>query len=319
MPVRRVLYVLCVPSSPEQEEISAWRPHVPGVVEVLHAHFTEHAYPMHVHDAWTLLIVDDGAVRYDLDRYERGTPRDTVSLLPPQVPHNGSPATAHGFRKRVVYLDLTQLDASLIGPAVDHPDFADPLLRTRVGQLHAALAHPGDAFEAESRLAFVGERLRALLGPGQDRGGPVPEGRGVARDLRDLLDERLVDGLTLAQAARLVHAHPTHLVRAFSGAFGIAPHQYVTSRRVDLARRLLLDGRPPGEVAAAAGFHDQSHLTRHFKRIMGTTPGRFARAGTPGGPDRTVRASLGTDTGAGPRPPVRPGGTRPWPAAAGSP
>ncbi|MEV6212961.1 helix-turn-helix transcriptional regulator, partial [Kitasatospora sp. NPDC051914] len=70
-----------------------------------------------------------------------------------------------------------------------------------------------------------------------------------------------------------------HLVRAFSAAFGIAPHQYVMSRRVDLARRLLLGGRPPGEVATADGFYDQSHLTRHFKRVLGTTPGRYARPG----------------------------------------
>lgn len=96
-------------------------------------------------------------------------------------------------------------------------------------------------------------------------------------DLRELLDERLREGVTLAEAARLVHAHPTHLVRAFSAAYAIAPHQYVTSRRVDRARRLLLDGMPPGEAAAAVGFHDQSHLTRHFKRIAGTTPGRYAR------------------------------------------
>src|SRR4051794_30329198 len=150
-----------------RQTISAWRPSVPGVSEVFHAHFTEHAYPMHVHDAWTLLIVDDGAVRYDLDRHERATPGDTVSLLPPQVAHNGSPATADGFRKRVLYLDMTHLDASLIGPAVDGPDLADPLLRTRVGQLHTALTHPGDAFEAESRLALVTERLRARLRPGR--------------------------------------------------------------------------------------------------------------------------------------------------------
>ena len=75
---------------------------MPGVTEVFHAHFTEYAYPMHVHDAWTLLIVDDGAVRYDLDRHEHGTPHDTVSLLPPHVPHNGSPVTEDGFRKRVL-------------------------------------------------------------------------------------------------------------------------------------------------------------------------------------------------------------------------
>ncbi|WP_371796996.1 AraC family transcriptional regulator [Streptomyces sp. NBC_01718] len=272
----RVLYVLCV--MPRQE-ISAWRPPVAGVVEVFHAHFTEHAYPMHVHDAWTLLIVDDGAVRYDLDRYERGTPGDTVSLLPPQIPHNGSPATPQGFRKRVLYLDTTQLDESFIGPAVDGPDLNDPVLRRRVGQLHTTLANRGDEFEAESRLAFIGERLREHLRPRLVPGGTAPD-RNFAGSLRDLLDERLLEGIALEEAARLVHAHPTHLVRAFTGAFGIAPHQYVMSRRVDLARRLLLDGQPAGEVATAVGFYDQSHLTRHFKRVVGVTPGRYARTGT---------------------------------------
>lgn len=261
------------------EQASAWRPPVAGVTEVFHAHFTEHAYPMHVHDTWTLLIVDDGAVRYDLARHERGTPSDTVSLLPPNVPHNGSPATSHGFRKRVLYLDTTQLDESLIGSAVDGPDLVDPVLRQRVGQLHAALAHRGDEFEAESRLALIVERLRGRLRDrevlGKARPGPD---HSVAQDLRDLLDARLLEALTLEQAAGLIHAHPTHLVRAFSAAFGIAPHRYVTSRRVDLARRLLLDGRPPSEVAGAAGFYDQSHLARHFKRVIGVTPGRYARA-----------------------------------------
>jgi AraC-like DNA-binding protein len=259
-----------------RQEISAWRPQVAGVVEVFHAHFAEHAYPMHVHDVWTLLIVDDGAVRYDLDRHERATPSDTVSLLPPQVPHNGSPATSQGFRKRVLYLDMTQLDESFIGPAVDGPDLTDPVLRRRIGQLHTALANRGDEFEAESRLAMISERLREHLRP-RLLGRARPD-RGVAHRLRDLLDERLLEGIPLDEAARLVHAHPTHLIRAFSGAFGIAPHQYVVSRRVDVARRLLLDGRPPGEVATATGFYDQSHLTRHFKRVVGITPGLYARA-----------------------------------------
>lgn len=148
-----------------QQEVSAWRPRIPGVVEVFHAHFTEYAYPMHVHDAWTLLIVDDGAVRYDLDRHEHGTPHDTVSLLPPHVPHNGSPATPHGFRKRVLYLDGTHLPDSLIGSAVDRPDLRDPELRLRVGQLHTALDHPGDELEAESRLTLIAEQLHARLRP----------------------------------------------------------------------------------------------------------------------------------------------------------
>ncbi|UED86454.1 AraC family transcriptional regulator [Streptomyces profundus] len=264
------------------EEVLAWRPSVPGVVEVFHARFTEHAYPMHVHDVWTLLIVDDGAVRYDLNRRERGTPHDTVSLLPPQVPHNGSAATARGFRKRVVYLDLDQLDEGFIGPAADAPDLVDPPLRRRVDQLHAALGRRGDELEAESRLALIGERLRGHLRP---RVEPERDqrSRGVAHELRELLDARTLTGVRLAEAATLTHAHPTHLVRAFTAAFGIAPHQYLVARRIDHARRLLLAGQPPAEVAVASGFYDQSHLTRHFTRHLGVPPGRYARGG---GPDR---------------------------------
>ncbi|MDQ8705283.1 AraC family transcriptional regulator [Streptomyces sp. LHD-70] len=259
------------------QRVAAWRPRVPGVVEVFHARFLEHAYPMHVHDVWTLLIVDDGAVRYDLDRREHGTPHDRVTLLPPHVPHNGSPATVHGFRKRVLYLDLPALDDSLIGAAVDGPDLADPLLRRRVGQVHTALAYRGDELEAESRLALIGERLRAHLRPRlADR--PPQGDPGVAAELRELLDARVPKGLSLDEAAGLLHAHPAHLVRAFTAAYGIAPHQYLTSRRLDRARRLLLDGLRPAEVAAEAGFYDQSHLNRHFKRLTGTTPGSYVRS-----------------------------------------
>ncbi|WP_059011235.1 AraC family transcriptional regulator [Streptomyces specialis] len=277
-----------------RQEVSAWRPRIPGVVEVLHARFSGHAYPMHVHDVWTLLIVDDGAVRYELNRREHGTPRDTVTLLPPGVAHNGSSATSRGFRKRVLYLDLTRLDESFTGPAVDGPGIADPVLRQRVGQLHTALSRRGDELEAESRLALIGERLRDHLRP-RLAAQPPRANSGVAHRLRDLLDERLLHGVSLDEAAKLVHAHPTHLVRAFTAVFGIAPHQYVMARRVDRARRLLLDGRPPAEVAAAAGFYDQSHLTRHFKRLLGTTPGHYAR---------TVPARARGDDGVRKAPPV---------------
>ncbi|WP_328606326.1 AraC family transcriptional regulator [Amycolatopsis sp. NBC_00345] len=253
--------------------VSAWRPQVPGIAEVFHARFVDHAYPVHTHDTWTLLIVDDGAIRYDLDRHHHGALGTAVTLLPPNVAHDGRAATSHGFRKRVLYLDAGVLGDDLIGAAVDRPSLADGLLRTRVHQLHETLANP-EPLEAESRLVLVSERLRAHLG------APAPTGvttKGLAEDLRDLLDDRLPGALTLAEAADALGAHPVHLVRSFGRRFGLPPHRYVTGRRVDRARRLLLDGTPPADVAAAAGFTDQAHLTRHFKRYLGTTPGRFAR------------------------------------------
>ncbi|HEX5117529.1 MAG TPA: AraC family transcriptional regulator [Pseudonocardiaceae bacterium] len=258
-----------------RQEITAWRPPVDGISEVFHARFVEHAYPVHTHDTWTLMIVDDGAVRFDLDHHERGALRSQVTLLPPHVPHDGRAATPLGFRKRVLYLDESVLDAGLVGAAVDHPGLRDAALRRRIHQLHGTLADPGDELEAQSRLSLIVDRLRRHLGGGAVR----PAGPTVARRLRELLDERVSDGLNLTEAAGLLQVHPTHLVRAFTAEFGIAPHQYLTGRRVDLARHLLLAGMRPADVAAAAGFYDQAHLTRHFRRMLGTSPARYARHG----------------------------------------
>ncbi|HZB50450.1 MAG TPA: AraC family transcriptional regulator [Mycobacteriales bacterium] len=265
-------------------EVTAWRPAVPGVAEVFHARFTDHAYPAHTHDAWTLLLVDTGAVRYRLDRHEHRALPELVTLLPPHVPHDGRAATPDGFRKRVVYLDPVVLGLDLVGAAVDGPAFGDPLLRRRVDELHRALRRPGEELQAESRLALIGSRLREHLrrapsspAPGDRALAARLRDRGLAARLRELLDERVVGGVTLAEAARLLGAHPTHLVRAFTREVGLPPHRYLTGRRVDLARRLLLDGRPPAEVATAAGFYDQAHLSRHFRRVLGTPPGRYVR------------------------------------------
>jgi AraC-like DNA-binding protein len=281
------LYDFCVAGD---TRMRAWRPEVPGVVEVLHARMTSHVYPMHTHESWTLLIIDDGMVRYDLHRREHGALGRAVTLLPPHVPHNGRAATAAGFSKRVIYLDPSHLPDSLTGQAVGQPVLADPVLRQRIRQLHDVLGRAGEEFEAENRLAFITERLCWHL---RRHGEPeaVPPGTGVAGDLRELIDARFREKVTLRDASGVLHAHPAHLVRAFGREFGISPHQYLTGRRVDLARRLLLDGMPPGLAAAEAGFYDQSHLARHFKHVLGTSPGRYAGSGPEltGPPGNSVR------------------------------
>lgn len=253
----------------------AWRPGVPGVAEVFHARFTDHAYPSHTHDTWTLLLVDDGVITFDLHRRSHGAVRSLVTLLPPHVPHDGRAATPHGFRKRVLYLEGDLLDPALVGRAVDAPALRDAALRDRISRLHAALRSPGEALQSESRLALVSDRLRQHL---TDR-PHVPSVRdaGLADRLRQLIDASVPSGLSLVDAAARLGHSPAYLVRAFTGEYGLPPHRYLTGRRVDLARRLLLDGRPPAAVATEAGFYDQSHLARHFSRMLGTTPTRYAR------------------------------------------
>jgi AraC-like DNA-binding protein len=270
--VPSVLYVLAMDGGPA---VTAWCPDVPGITEVFHAHFIQHAYPVHTHSVWTLLILDDGVLRFDLGSHDYGTLRSQVVLLPPHIPHDGRTAAPQGFRKRVIYLPEGALGADLIGKAADQPNVADPLLWDRISRLHDVLVRPGESIEAESRLALIVERVGAQVSRAPAQPTPPPR-RGVADDLHDLLDERLTAGLTLDEAARLLDTRPTQLVRVFSRRFGIPPHLYLTGRRVELARQLLLSGAPAGTVAAEVGFYDQSHLTRHFKRMLGVSPARYA-------------------------------------------
>ena len=245
------------PSGPEW--VRAWKPAVACVHEVFHARFVDYAYPPHVHDTWTVFIVDAGG---------------------------------RGFRKRVLYLGTEVLDERLAGPAVDRPDIHDPALRRAVHALHGALDEPDDALAAEAWLATVGERLRGHLGDPPDAGGPAP-GR-LAHDLRDLLDGRVFEPTTLAQAGSAIGASPAHLVRSFTQTFGIAPHQYLVARRIDAARKRLLGGEPIARVAAGVGFYDQAHFTRLFKRHVGTPPGRYALSAAGQRPPRAARRGRST-------------------------
>ena len=270
--------------------ITAWQPPIAGLREVLHADFPDHAYPMHTHDSWTVLIVDAGLVRYDLDRHEHGALTSHVTLLPPNVPHDGRSVRPEGFRKRVLYLDPDLLSddpfadrpagrrsgGDLTGAAVDHPGVNDPLLRHRVHQLHEVLAWRTEDLEAQTRLLLIRERLQAHLRRTEGAPAERPD-PGVAGRLRALLDARVQSGITLDEAARLLNSHPTHLVRAFRREYGLPPHLYLTGRRVDVARKDLLAGLTGAEVAVRAGFYDQSHLTRHFRRMLGVSPARYAR------------------------------------------
>jgi AraC-like DNA-binding protein len=270
------LYVLHIVERPGQW-VRAWKPEVPGIHEVFHARFVDHTYPTHTHDAWTVFTVDEGSIAYDLERRHRGVEGSKVTLLPPGVVHDGRPAASAGYRKRVLYVGTEVLGEHLIGPAVDAPDVLDPSLVRGFRSLHRLLGDPSDTLEAESIFALVAARLGQHLGERREA-DEDPPGGSIAEDLRDLLDARLFDGITLAEAGRVLEVSPAHLVRSFTHRFGISPHRYLVGRRIEAARRQLLEGLSVARVAADVGFHDQAHFTKHFKRHVGTTPARYATA-----------------------------------------
>ncbi|WP_394824846.1 helix-turn-helix domain-containing protein [Pendulispora albinea] len=99
----------------------------------------------------------------------------------------------------------------------------------------------------------------------------------VVRTIKEHLDACYREEVPLDELAALAGMKKFAMVRAFTAEVGFPPHSYQTLLRVHHARRLLLAGQSAGATATAVGFVDQSHLTRHFKRIEGITPGEYSR------------------------------------------
>jgi AraC-like DNA-binding protein len=98
---------------------------------------------------------------------------------------------------------------------------------------------------------------------------------------------------SLAELARELGTGPFALLRAFRDRYGLPPHSWLTDARVRRAAVLLADGTPPSAVAAAVGFCDQSHLTRHFTRIVGVPPGAYQRERAAAGGARMSKTGVG--------------------------
>ena len=101
--------------------------------------------------------------------------------------------------------------------------------------------------------------------------------RGRLRAVVAYLEDQLDANPSLEQMAAVVGLNPYHFAKQFKRATGLPPHQYVIARRVERTKQLLQGGDDfsLAEVAARAGFSDQSQFTHHFKRLVGVTPGQF--------------------------------------------
>jgi transcriptional regulator GlxA family with amidase domain len=95
------------------------------------------------------------------------------------------------------------------------------------------------------------------------------------REVMNFMEENFAEPLSLAQLARMCNRSLHRFATVFRQEVGIPPHQYLCRLRIRQAQALLRQGTPPTIAAVETGFFDQSHLSRHFKRFCGVTPGRF--------------------------------------------
>src|SRR5262249_13638851 len=184
---------------------------------------------------------------------------------------------AAGRVARLAAEAFARAPARLPVPPLDALDL--PHLRAAMGAVGAELTAggAGGPLAAESLANVLAVHLiRHVLAPTQParrRDGTLPPAQLPAPVA--YIEGHPAACPTLGQMAAVARLSPYHFARQFKRATGLPPHQYIILRRVERAKQLLQGDLPLAEVAACAGFSDQSQFSSHFKRLVGVTPGRF--------------------------------------------
>src|SRR5690242_14691513 len=259
----------------------------------MHAHFTSHVYHRHSHESYSFGVTETGAQAFTCRHGRHVSASGMVMAFNPDDPHDGHAAVDGGFTYRMVHIWPDFL-ASLTGtplPLFRSPVIEDPAMTVAVRRLHRALTGRASELERYERLAGTARLLD------RHASGREPARRGadqrVAARVRELIRDTVIDPgagdaggteLTADDLAAAAGCSRYAAYRAFRQAYGLSPSDYQRQLRVRTARRLLSAGAAPAEVAADAGFADQAHLTRWFRRYYGVTPGAYRAAA--GGPAR---------------------------------
>jgi AraC-like DNA-binding protein len=251
-------------------------------VELKDATFAGMSFPPHFHEAVSIGVVESGMEQLQ----RRGTtiivPTGALVVVDAGEVHAHAAVDVAPWRYRALYVS---------------PDVIADRRRRRGltgSRLPAALRFDASlvaTFRILRREAEVVRLLDALLDGERDDEPVLPETPMGAADMQEaaaVLREAGEARLSTNALARRFRLGPYQLVRAFRAVHGVTPAAFQMIERVNRARQLLFGPMSVAEVALAAGFFDQSHLVRHFKRYTGTTPSGFRRSIVDGPPpDRT--------------------------------
>jgi AraC-like DNA-binding protein len=273
------------PSSPDW--VQYWRADALPV-EAMHAHFTSHVYHRHSHESYSFGVTETGAQAFTCRHGRHVSGPGMVMAFNPDDPHDGHAAVDGGFTYRMVHI-WPEFFARLAGagrplPLFRAPVLADPVVARSLRRLHAALTGPASELERYERLTAAARLLvRHASGRVPAAGAPRPGADpGLAPRIRALIhDAGAAADLTAGDLAAAAGCSRYAAYRAFHQAYGLAPSDYQRQLRVRAARGLLSRGLPPAMAAAEAGFADQAHLTRWFRRYYGITPGAYRSAAGP--------------------------------------
>lgn len=273
----------------KREKIKFWHDPDLNNLEVLRATYILHAFVPHAHETFAIGVIEAGGQAFTYRRSGHNQlvmPAGCVAVINPGTVHTGRAATQAGWTYRMIYPEsglLRRVAAEIVGQTRDIPYFStpvihDPHLAKWILRMHAALEDPiTSQIERESRLLWAMAQLIVRHADANHPAQRVKQEPIYVRRIRSYLNDHFAASISLKDLSDLVNISPFHLLRMFRKSIGLPPHAYLLQIRINRAKKLLLAGAQIADVALEVGFVDQSHLSRHFKRMVGVSPGQYRR------------------------------------------
>jgi AraC-like DNA-binding protein len=253
-----------------------------GGFELMSARFVHHRFAPHTHDALMIGIIRSGVKSFRLGRDRKFAACGQLSVVNPGEMHTGEREHGPELAYFGLYLPLATLLAIIPEHGgrereIAHPVITDDFIWRHLARAHDALLNSDDTFAAEEGLVLG---ITSLFKRYAARSPRIPVGGHPAaiRQALAYLEAEAANAATLESLAHASGVGSFHLIRLFNRHLGTTPHAYLTQLRIERAKHLLKAGEPVAQVALNVGFADQAHLTKRFKALTGTTPGRYAAA-----------------------------------------
>lgn len=256
-----------------------------GGLELLDAKYEKQNFSRHSHEGYTIGVIEKGAQQFFRTGGNHIAPQNSIILVNADEVHNGHSATEGGWEYKAMYPVPEQfqtLGQELGSPNIALPYFPQPVVYDP--ELASQLRLVFETLEkSDNRLlreTLVYGTLIKLASKHSTHRAPLKESTKAQRQLqlvKEFLEDFPQTDVSLEELAKLAGLSPFHLLREFQKQFGFPPHAYQIQQRLRMAKKLLKQGQSISDVAQECGFHDQSHLHRHFKKAMGVTPGQYLR------------------------------------------
>ena len=272
---------------PKAETSQFWRHPRFRDLGMLKARFTGHRYDLHTHPTYVIALITQGSERVRIGSQTVVAPAGTVLIVNPEVWHDGEAGADQGWAYRTFYPSVPLMSTVAAELGQDRPPLFSQAIVDDGDLVRAvAVAHQGstsgDATSAETSMLIALRKLVLHHGDWGGRRREAVESFGSQSRLsiyEQVIEDNLSAELDLQILAQAAAVTRFQVIRDFKKGMGLTPAAFIRDRKVRRANLLIQQGSSLADAAFAAGFSDQSHLSRIFRAAHGMTPGMFRRAG----------------------------------------